>query len=45
MVLESVRALTHPYMLCIALPKERAQEMVLAVDEACTNSIRCAKER
>ncbi len=41
-VLGSVRALVRKYMTSAGLSDERADSVVLAVDEACTNSIRHA---
>lgn len=37
-----VRAMVRSYLLNQGLPHDKVQELVLAVDEACTNSIRHA---
>jgi len=37
-----VRAMVRSYLLNQGIPAEKVQELVLAVDEACTNSIRHA---
>ncbi len=41
-LLGSVRALVHGYLETYGIADERCAEIVLAVDEACTNSIRHA---
>ena len=41
-LLKSVRALTEQYLCTVSLAQEKRQEIVLAVDEACTNAIRHA---
>lgn len=43
-LLRPVRALIHSYLETEGVNEDRAQDIVLAVDEACTNSIRHAYE-
>lgn len=43
-LLGSVRALIRAYLACRGFDKERTQEVVLAVDEACANAIRHSYE-
>jgi len=38
--LRSVRALVRGFLECCAFPTDRIMELVLAVDEACTNAMR-----
>ena len=39
-LLQSVRKMVYAYVKGLALPESRCQDIVLAVDEACANSIR-----
>ncbi len=41
-LLQSVRATVRTFLKCHGVPEDRLDELVLAVDEACTNSIRHA---
>lgn len=41
-LLSAVRALVRSYVMACGMPKGRVDDVVLAVDEACTNSIRHA---
>ena len=41
-LLGCIRAVLRRYLECLAVSQERGEEIVLAVDEACTNAIRHA---
>lgn len=39
-LLSVVRGLVHEWLAVVALPEDRREEVVLAIDEACSNAIR-----